>query len=403
MEKKLVDMTLSELVDHSLAKGLVPIFQFIDKDKMEEPKVILHKVNDKIDSIEVNGEMFLPASSFNKPEAPEQSNEFVWTDDLIQEYVARVILSSGYNSADKMLQDFKKSKQQAPSTQPSKDLEVVSCILETGEVHAYDKEFCLGADKSIKCEIYSVKRNSDGEVFTIGEIGFEWGEIKAFIIVEHELYVEFEHRRLPIISVQKSPSKSESHIPKEEKPLLFVTEDGAKITDDYEGGIWRIFIGNSSFESWRPYDLGIPDFYNEDEKYFLTKQSANEYVLMNAPRFSINDVKGCYGDDRSFVGTQFLIDQLKKLSGSKQGLPIEENKYDNNLKDSHKWTKMPHEEKQFSPIPDIKEEKITVTLKRQTHRDPRIKPLELIIVPSHGIAEWKLPEIKSAIENILNQ
>jgi len=47
-------------------------------------------------------------------------------------------------------------------------------------------------------------------------------------------------------------------------------------------------------------------------------------------------------------------------------------------------------------------ERITVKLERQQHCDPRIKPLELIVIPSVGIAEWQMPLIKQAIEAILN-
>src|SRR3990167_2335572 len=49
-----------------------------------------------------------------------------------------------------------------------------------------------------------------------------------------------------------------------------------------------------------------------------------------------------------------------------------------------------------------KEDRIKVRLERQTHRDPRIKPFEVIIFPTHGISEWQLPLIKSAIESVLN-
>lgn len=51
--------------------------------------------------------------------------------------------------------------------------------------------------------------------------------------------------------------------------------------------------------------------------------------------------------------------------------------------------------------PDSKE-RIEVRLERQTHSDPRIKPIELIIVPTHGVAEWQLSLLKDSIERVLN-
>jgi len=53
---------------------------------------------------------------------------------------------------------------------------------------------------------------------------------------------------------------------------------------------------------------------------------------------------------------------------------------------------------------EIKEttERRTVSITRQKHGDPRIKPLEIIVTPSNGIAEWELSLLKGVIEDALN-
>lgn len=51
---------------------------------------------------------------------------------------------------------------------------------------------------------------------------------------------------------------------------------------------------------------------------------------------------------------------------------------------------------------NVSKKRIEVKISRQEHRDPRIKPLELIISPTHGISEYQLPKIKQAIESVLN-
>jgi len=133
--------------------------------------------------------------------------------------------------------------------------------------------------------IHSVKRLSDGEIFTIGDkvdssiasVGKNKNLI-GFKIINDRLKVKFSNLGYyPLSTIVKS------------KQPLFTTEDGVGL---YE---------NDS--AYLVYDLGIPYYSTchkdnnyfsqlyEGIKVFSTKEAAEEYMLMNKPYLSINDVK----------------------------------------------------------------------------------------------------------------
>jgi len=78
------------------------------------------------------------------------------------------------------------------------------------------------------------------------------------------------------------------------KPVLFTTEDGYPITEQYgDHGLWRVFTEPSSFDMWKPYHLGLPaDANKPGEKYFFYKNNAEQYILDNKPCLSLNDLVG---------------------------------------------------------------------------------------------------------------
>jgi len=127
-------------------------------------------------------------------------------------------------------------------------------------------------------KIYSVKRLSDGEIFTIGDKVNTSNccnvRIKQFnidnnntIIICHEQGDTF----LIFLKTLKKP--------------LFTTEDGVDI---FKNDIcWVVGPHNYSLFKWtNPTNTVII----ADEKYFSTKEAAKDYILMNKPCLSINDL-----------------------------------------------------------------------------------------------------------------
>lgn len=168
------------------------------------------------------------------------------------------------------------------------------------------KEECLNIER---LSIHSVKRLSDGEVFTIGDlIDFEDFGNKGFQPIDKIEIDCFDKTRitawnsaygLGLEKWKKAPAKTP----------LFTTEDGV---DVFEGD--KLYYILKSFEiHCNP--ANKYDGKNNDYKYFSTKEKAEEFVILNKPCLSVQELinikslKGCFGDT--------LIDYAKQLAKSK--------------------------------------------------------------------------------------
>lgn len=121
-------------------------------------------------------------------------------------------------------------------------------------------------------KIYSVKRLSDGEIFTIGD-RIKDGIIDTIYLSDNILW--FIH------TGKMTNSKLEDAI-KIKKPL-FTSEDGVDIfVDDIVYGV------RPNYSIWETSSTSL-SYYN-DYKFYSTEEAAKEYILMNKPCLSINDL-----------------------------------------------------------------------------------------------------------------
>jgi len=155
-------------------------------------------------------------------------------------------------------------------------------------------------------KIHSVKRLSDGEIFTVDDEvkSIHWYEEIPFTTIEGfhiNKHMDCKPIGSMIIEVKgycrdKSNWLSLEKSMKNHKKPLFTTEDGVDIFigDSY----WTL---NTKVDDWIFEELAARDninyFYkNKDYAkntgiyYFSTKEAAEEYLLMNKPCLSINDV-----------------------------------------------------------------------------------------------------------------
>jgi len=122
-------------------------------------------------------------------------------------------------------------------------------------------------------------------------------------VFDYDLYIKnFIKARTP------EPEPTPQNI-KEEKPVLFITEDGqpAYIGCRY----WLLCVISENWpinETIMRQELATPPSYF---KYFSTKEAAETYVLNNKPCLSINDVKEVC-DSNKFYNRQALINFLTK-------------------------------------------------------------------------------------------
>jgi hypothetical protein len=134
--------------------------------------------------------------------------------------------------------------------------------------------------------IHSVKRLSDGEVFTVGDkvsdkmIIWKNCNIREFIINENNLIVSIKQQELH----GNYALNCIKHI----KKPLFTTEDGVDI---FKGDktCWINSWIVTNFTDWKR-----TMFLELNEKHFSTIEKANEYILMNKPCLSINDISKFY-------------------------------------------------------------------------------------------------------------
>lgn len=168
--------------------------------------------------------------------------------------------------------------------------------------------------------IHSVKRLSDGEVFTIGDKCFPIGEesnnihpVDRFdLILDNQLRVNSKNWYMNIDGIQKA------------KPVLFTTENGVDIR---EGDNWFSVYApgyTGSFKDWtikeRAKNTNLSIWLHDKSiKRFSTKEAAEEYIIMNKPCLSINDVKDIlsfYGFNKPHYREEVYKD-LKQLVKSK--------------------------------------------------------------------------------------
>jgi hypothetical protein len=138
--------------------------------------------------------------------------------------------------------------------------------------------------------IHSVKRLSDGEVFTVKDIiktsvDKSYCQIYGFRIVNDKLIIDCTHSYLCSLK-GINILEDIQHVTK--KPL-FTTEDGVDI---YEGDNFYVVLKDLSNIEITKCKASVHSKY---EKYldFSTKQAAEEYILMNKPCLSINDLWNC--------------------------------------------------------------------------------------------------------------
>ena len=184
--------------------------------------------------------------------------------------------------------------------------------------------------KSNKVEIYSVKRLSDGEIFTIGDNIQHYqdsrdnGIINKFEIQSKTdiLLVNFIGDRKENNNIIKDYKYCNSiDVVNHFKKPLFKTEDGVDIYEDSKGPLkYDIFptvdiiTYDLSHCSMRSPIASYRDQYN-DIKIFSTLEKAQEYIDLNKPKYSFNDICGAI-DQSCHLGPNYekFIEKLEELN-----------------------------------------------------------------------------------------
>ena len=156
------------------------------------------------------------------------------------------------------------------------------------DVSDYGDEFIEAMLKCDNARIHSIKRLSDSEIFTIGDIIDTRVDNKyKQEILEINLGINDLLLKDKLIFKTKS-GYVVSHIAVKVKKPLFTTEDGLDI---FEGD--KIYSIDKTKLVFKDIDRIIQSQYFERSslyKYFSTKEKAEEYILLNKPCLSYNEV-----------------------------------------------------------------------------------------------------------------
>lgn len=152
--------------------------------------------------------------------------------------------------------------------------------------------------------INSIKRLSDGEVFTLGDTLNEYD----CVITEFHITTD---GTLKIFSDSKTANKHifdgvewslENAEKAKEKSILFTTEDGVEIYDKDE-----YFIVGSN-DNIIPTQSTDNTEYKEGVKRFSTKQAAKEYIENNKPKYSKKDMVAFAKYSKNYVSPRRIDD-----------------------------------------------------------------------------------------------
>lgn len=179
-----------------------------------------------------------------------------------------------------------------------KDYEILKFILPGDNIiHIQNAknslEFMLKNHNTYK--IYSIKRLSDGEIFTIGDLVGTPGSIyplKEFKIIDSENTVA-AHCYKNKIGGSGHYNYRLKNLKKAKQPL-FTTEDGVDIFEN--DWYFRAATGGIVFDTISKYKASSKNAY-PDNKYpdyhvnFSTKEAAEEYILLNKPCLSLKEIK----------------------------------------------------------------------------------------------------------------
>jgi len=165
---------------------------------------------------------------------------------------------------------------------------------------------------NLKQSISSIKRLSDDEIFTVGDTV----KTKQLSFVIDKFSINAHKPSEILLSSSEHTFICNLNEVTKSKPILFTTEDGVDIYEN--DAIWVI---SSNFNTI--YTTAFSNKYgNSKTAYkivFSNKKAAEEYILMNKPCLSLNDVASIYpGVNKNHSNTpSHQAERLKELVKSK--------------------------------------------------------------------------------------
>lgn len=201
-----------------------------------------------------------------------------------------------------------------------------------GEVEQYPEYWQEVKEKeyeilSFTCnKIHSVKRLSDGEVFTIGDkvaaISAEKSGILQSIIIANNTrqdvvasFDKMEYREMCFLCIGSDLGNCLLSNGVKLKQSLFTTEDEVDIYTTAQEGLYSVNIKAFTIIKCMPKCLILTcSDTRRNYKVFTTEENAKEYVIMNKPCLSINEIFFLYNTSYRVISKGALREEvIKKL------------------------------------------------------------------------------------------
>jgi hypothetical protein len=204
-----------------------------------------------------------------------------------------------------------------------KDYEILS-YLKKGSTTCTTTKRRSGENHDEYWTIHKIKRLSDGEVFTVGDLiktpYTDCTRITGFKNPErNEYFIEIPTGLTRLLFLEKA------------KNPIFLTHDGEDI---FEGDkVWHV-NKDALYHSFLIPVSGTK-FFSDINAYFLTQEAALDYIEKNKVLFTTEDRVGIKeGDMYYFVDTDFSIHTMKAHSGAGQ---YSERKYFSTVEEAHEY------------------------------------------------------------------
>lgn len=226
-----------------------------------------------------------------------ENNKFEWTDNAVLEFLT-------YQSNEwpqvaerrKALEEFKKSKEPVPEWE-------ILTMINDNEPAAWPHPLGVTCEPH-KCKIHSIKRLSDGEVFTIGDVIIHrYGDFKVpilhFNIEKGYMYANYKKGQTKECAL--------SYIEKVKEPELqwFVIPQNTSVP-------------LNSIPGWTPIKQKIGNMGGYANcQYFPDEESANAFIINNKPCLSVKEVNYLFTKRTGYgMGIENFLD-LKEIVKSK--------------------------------------------------------------------------------------
>lgn len=259
-----------------------------------------------------------------------ENKKFEWNDDLVKEFANSLPVDLMAN--ENVIEEFKKSKTPIPlmKDDASKDKKCNTYTIQEGDTFKgqivtdvrLEDNICVFKTEpkeeqkeweilqyyppevsDCTARIYSVKRNRDGEIFSIGD-RIEFTDNTPNQIVSITIKGGHKHPYLWLCADEKQGYGQSLLSAEKLKNILLTTTDGIPIYDN-DRVIWTITGAGQIVVS-------SAEFVNPSLKYFSSKEKAEEYKLWSEQRYSLNDINSILDEYVYPFAKKAIIDKLKQ-------------------------------------------------------------------------------------------